>query len=222
LVTQCTSWTSQPIQNESNSMNRRELLVKATRSTFTLSSMVPFVNKPYSVLAYTPDSDPARESLYFISRVQEATVQQERFVRRATDQQALKNKMKLTLLLVEKNYRLLDQITYCSRLVPADHLVEATEAGNIAAEELQGAIDYVRSELKNGPMTEAQKDYITEALSTTREQLFIFLDFMPQDKLEAARARIEDENKMNVEEFDGDEDAGVYNMPALPWKNRQK
>ncbi len=26
--------------------------------------------------AYTPDSDPVRESLYFVSRVQEATVQQ--------------------------------------------------------------------------------------------------------------------------------------------------
>lgn len=222
LFSLCAAWTS-PFQNDVTSskpaVNRRDMLAQTSASVI---SLVPLVSFPKRSFAYTPDSDPVRESLYFISRVQEATVQQERFVRRATDQQALKNKMKLTLLLIEKNYRLLDQITYCSTLVPSEHLVEATEAGNIAAEELQSAIDYVRSELKSGPMTQAQKDYITDALTTTREQLFVFLDFMPQDKLEGARTRIEEENKMNVEEFDGDEDAGVYNMPALPWKNRQK
>lgn len=180
-----------------------------------------FTSKPTVVLAYEADPDPLRESLYFVSRVQEATVQQERFVRKATDQQALKNKMKLTLLLIEKNYKLLDQINYCSAFLPSEHLVEATEAGNIAAEELQSAIDYVRSDLKSGPLDQKQKDYIIDALTATREYLFIFLDFVPQDKLEGARARIEEENKLNIEEFDGDEDAGVYNPVELPWKNRQ-
>lgn len=68
-------------------------------------------------IAYIPDTNPLRESLYYISRVQEATVQQERFITKATQQNTLKNKMKLTLRLVEKNYKLLDQITYCAGML---------------------------------------------------------------------------------------------------------
>ncbi len=79
------------------------------------TSVLPILTAPAS--AYTPDSDKLRESLYLISRVQEATVQQERFVTKATRQEDLKAKMKLTLKLVDKNYRLLDQINYASGFV---------------------------------------------------------------------------------------------------------
>jgi hypothetical protein len=149
--------------------------------------------------------------------------------------------MKLTLLLIEKNYKLVDQIIYCSTFIPSEHLVEATEAGNIAAQELQSAIDYVRNDLtvmsasasasssSLATMTTAaitldskQKQYLIDALTTTREQLCIFLDLLPQDKLEVARARIERENQLNMQEFDGDENAGVYNPVVLPWKTNSR
>ena len=74
-------------------------------------------NNIQPAIAYTPDANPLRESLYYISRVQEATVQQERFITKATKQDVLKNKMKLTLRLVEKNYKLLDQITFCAGML---------------------------------------------------------------------------------------------------------
>lgn len=198
--------------------SRRDMLKTTLLSTLITGSTI--TTNPNVSNGYEPDPDPLRESLYLISRVQEATVQQERFVRKANDQKALQNKMKLTLLLIEKNYKLVDQVTYCSTFIPSEHLVEATEAGNEAAEELQSAIDFVRSELKSGPLDQKQKDFITDALRTTRESLFIFLDFLPQDKLDQARMRVEEENKANIEEFDGDEDAGVYNPVMLPWKNR--
>lgn len=126
--------------------------------------------------------------------------------------------MKLTLRLIEKNYKLVDQITYCSNFIPSENLVEATEAGNAAAEELQSAIDYVNFELKVGPMDDEKKEYLISALQNTREMIFLFVDFMPKEKLEGARDRIEEENKLNIEEFDGEEDAGVYNPVKLPWK----
>jgi len=196
-------------------LSRREIV-----KTAFLSFLATYIATPTASYGYEPDVDPLRESLYLISRVQEATVQQERFVRKATDQKALQNKMKLTLLLIEKNYKLVDQVTYCSTFIPSEHLVEATEAGNEAAEELQSAIDFVRAELKSGPLDPKQKDVINDALRTTRESLFIFLDFLPQEKIEQAHKRVEEENKANIEEFDGDEDAGVYNPVMLPWKNR--
>ena len=202
-------------------LSRRETIQSTFLSLCAITTATS-VSFPKSCFGYEPDSDPLRESLYLMSRVQEATVQQERFVRKATDQQALKNKMKLTLLLIEKNYKLVDQITFASTSVPSEHLVEATEAGNEAAEELQSAIDYVRGDLKSGPLEQKQKDFIIGSLQNARESLFVFLDFMPQQKLEEARKRVEEENKANIEEFDGDDDAGVYNPVVLPWKNRTK
>ncbi|KAL3798249.1 hypothetical protein HJC23_000163 [Cyclotella cryptica] len=202
------------------SIQRREFAFDILIATSTINvAQWSYTSQPAT--AYTPDSDPLRESLYLMSRVQEATVQQERFVNRATSQDALKNKMKLTLRLVEKNYRLLDQITFASEYItPQDKVVDATAAGYEAAEALQNAIDYVNNELRTGPFEKGQKEYLAENLQECRERLFDFLSYMPQEKLEEARKRVEEENVLNRDEFDGDADAGVYNPVVLPWKNR--
>ena len=50
--------------------------------------------------------------------------------------------MKLTLRLVDKSYRVLDQITYISKFLDADDLVRAAQVGNEAAEALSDAIDF--------------------------------------------------------------------------------
>ena len=210
-------------------LSRRKFFKEASHaslSIMTSSFLFDFVSMPSSAEAYTPDSNPLRESLYLLSRVQEATVQQERFIKRAKSkglaQDFVQRKMKLSLRLVERSYRIVDQITFCSTYLPPEYLVEATEAGNIAAEELQSAIDFVNQDLskKGDLVTQEQVDFLTEAFTATREKLFIFLDFMPKNTLEEARKRVEEENVKNIEEFDGDEDAGVYNPVVLPWKNR--
>jgi hypothetical protein len=187
-------------------------------------TMAAIAARPLPSLAYTPDPDKLQESLYLISRVQEATVQQERFVNNSQLQLELRNKMKLTLKLVEKNYLLVDQINYCSAFVqPADRLVEAVQAGNIAVDALDSAIDYVKSnELAGtGPLRDDQKQFLSTALQDTRENLFVFLQYMPLAKVQAARRRIEEENVLNREEFSGDANAGVFNPVVLPWKTRE-
>ena len=212
------AWSFTKYQNNAPSSRRDAIqhIIQVPVATVVLTQSA------HPALAYTPDSDPLKESLYLMSRVQEATVQQERFVNRATEQDALKNKMKLTLRLVEKNYRLLDQITFASEYVtPSSALVDATSAGFESAEALQNAIDYVKSDLKSGPFETDQKEYLISNLKECRERLFDFLDYMPQDKLLAARKRVEEENVANRDEFDGDSDAGVYNPVVLPWKNNR-
>ena len=72
-------------------------------------------------------------------------------------------------------------------------------------------------------VTPAQKDFVTAALRDTRNLLFDFVAYLPdQSKLANARRRVEEENKLNVEEFDPDlaNDAGIYDPIVLPWKNR--
>ena len=202
------------------SMDRRRALQSTFALTTSTAAAVIFPQRP--VRAYTPDTDPLRESLYFISRVQEATVQQERFVNRSQDQEELRNKMKLTLLLVEKNYKLLNQINYASAFVePKDALVEASEAGYEAVDALNGAIEFVKNDLKTGPLTAEQREFLTTSMQSCRENLFIFVKYMPKEKLAFARKRVEEENVANRDEFDSKNlgsDAGVCNPVVLPWK----
>jgi hypothetical protein len=193
---------------------RRALLFGMVSGLTAVSSSKPAV-------AYTPDSDKLRESLYLMSRVQEATVQQERFASNAVLQEELKKKLSLSLRLVDRSYRILDQINFASQYVePASELVTATEAGYKAAEALQEAIDFVKSNaLGSGiNVTEEQRSFLVESMQTTRNELFTFLMYMPQDKLAEARHRVERENVDNREEFGGDENAGVYRPVKLPWK----
>jgi hypothetical protein len=194
-------------------MSRNDLLVGLAWTTtgFFLPPLPP-------AFAYTPDSDKLRESLYLMSRVQEATVQQERFVRSSSRQQELKQKMKLTLKLVEKNYLLLDQVNFASNFVAQDDIVPAVEAGNEAVESLQAAIDFVNSDLNDpGTLTDDQREYLVSNLTDCRNKLFVFLQYMPQDKLRQARERVEYENVKNREEYAGSADDGLFNPVKLPW-----
>lgn len=204
-----------------------KLLLRPTIITATASAVTTI--HPTISNAYDPDPDKLRESLYLISRVQEATVQQERLitntVRTKLSQEELKSKLTLSLRLVDRSYKLIDQINYTSQFVAGggDDLVTATNAGLEAVEALQSAIDYVKLDLKGGSgssteIRQEQRDYLVDALRTTREELFTYVKYMPQDKLEQARLRIERENVDNRDEFDGPSDSGVYNPVKLPWK----
>ena len=109
-------------------------------------------------------------------------------------------------------------LRYCFPFHNAPPTSIATEAGLEAVEALQSAIDYVNNDLKVGTLKAEQKEYMIDALQTTRDQLFVYVKYMPQGKLEEARLRIERENVDNRDEFDGPSDAGVYNPVKLPWK----
>jgi hypothetical protein len=207
-------------------LNRRETLHRSL-TTLTSALLTVIVGKscPQAAQAYTPDPDPLRESLYLLCRVQEATLLQERYIQR---KRPPISKMKLTLRLVERSYRIQDQVNYVSRYIPPDHIVAATEAGNQAAESLQDAISFVNAfknnekEQQQEPMTSEQRAFLLEALADTRQKIFEFVDYLPDSApLLSAWARVEQENKLNRDEFDpdlADEATGVYTPIDLPWK----
>ena len=184
-----------------------------------------FTSSPQGAFAYQPDPDPLKESLYLLCRVQEATLLQERYINK---QRPPIQKMKLALRLVERSYRIMDQINSVSKVIPDDDLVAAVQAGNEAAESLQDAIDFVykydtSKDSLASSMSSEQRDFLITALTNTRERIFDFVDRVPdQSKVLSARTRVEEENKLNQDEFDPDltDDAGVYNPIVLPWINR--
>eukprot|EP00980_Cylindrotheca_fusiformis_P000635 scaffold158_cov105-Cylindrotheca_fusiformis.AAC.8 len=227
----CHGLSTQQLQNKNtvnDHVSRRRLFhdgyfMTATVAAAAGAGVLSSTMRTQVASAYTPDPDPLKESLYLISRVQEASVLQERYINKKLP--PIK-KMKLTLRLVDRSYRLLDQINYVSKFLDPNDIVVAVQAGNEAAESLQDAIDFVYGFQKDGDaMTMDQKRFLLDALKNTREKLFEFLDYLPdQSKVMAARKRVEDENKLNVDEFDPDlaNDAGIFNPIELPWKNRQK
>ncbi|KAG7349287.1 hypothetical protein IV203_011884 [Nitzschia inconspicua] len=205
-------------------LSRREILRRGL--TFLSSTLILGDNSTPPAHAYTPDPDPLKESLYLLCRVQEATLLQERYIQR---KRPPISKMKLTLRLVERSYRIQDQVNFVSRYIPADNIVAATSAGNQAAESLQEAISFVYDfpvnnvEQQQQPMTSDQRSFLLQALQDTRQQITEFVTYLPdQTPLLAARTRVKEENKLNRDEFDpdlADEATGVYNPIELPWKS---
>jgi hypothetical protein len=204
-----------------NDPGRRKAVVNSVGMILLNCALV--TGNPSIAKAYTPDPDPLKESLYLISRIQEATCLQERYISKKLPPI---RKMKLTLRLVDKSYRILDQINYISKFIDPNDIVMAAQVGNEAADSLQDAIDFVYGYQKDGDaMTVEQKDFLISALTDTREKLFEFIDYLPdQTKVLEARKRVEEENQLNVDEFDPDlaNDAGIYNPIELPWKNRKQ
>lgn len=185
---------------------------------------------PFSIAnAYTPDADAQQEALYLLSRVQEATVLQERYIRRSRPPL---EKMKLSLRLVDKSYKVLDQVTLLTKaILDSNDLIVATQRGNEAADRLQETIDFVNAAVDSTPVTtdgsridDEQRQFVQEALQDTRRLIFDFealLEPVIGDKIQQARRRVEEENKLNTEEFDpdlADEKTGIYDPIILPWK----
>ena len=79
--------------------------------------------------------------------------------------------MKLTLRLVDRSYRLLDQINYISKFIPTEDIVLAVQVGNEAADSLQDAIDFVNQYDKGGDsMTVSQKEFLIDSLTNTQRK----------------------------------------------------
>jgi len=170
--------------------------------------------------------DPKRiaEALYLISRVQEATVQQERLVTSGKFKDVQRNSITMALNLMLNNYALNDQVVIASAYTNrADQMQKAGLIGLEAVEALESAKEYFgTSELKVSGITDVQRKFVIEALVACRTKLDAFLEFMPAKQLQAARARVEEENALNVKEFVGQDGVTAMSNPVtLPWKTKK-
>lgn len=163
--------------------------------------------------------DELQQALYLISRVQEATVQQERLVETGKFKDMQRNSIKMALNMMLDNYKLGDQIVVASAYVGADKALTASQAGNEAIEVLETAKEYFSKELKVSGLTDQQRTFIVDAMSTTRAKLDGFVKFFPEDVLAAARKQVEDENEANMREYKSpDGSSAIMNPVKLPWQ----
>jgi len=161
-----------------------------------------------------------QEALYLISRVQEATVQQERLVSTGKFKDMQRNSIKMALNMMLNNYKLGDQIVVASAYAsPADNVFKASQAGKEAIDVLETAQEYFAKELKVSGLTDTQRSFIVDAMTATRTKLDNFLKFMPAETVQAARKQVEDENDANIKEYASEDGSPVINPVKLPWKS---
>ncbi|CAK9103247.1 unnamed protein product [Durusdinium trenchii] len=168
------------------------------------------------------DVDELEKALYLISRVQEATVQQERLVSTGKFKDVQRNSITMALNMMMDNYRLADQVVTAAGYVePKENIVKASQVGNDAVEVLETAKEYFGQPLKVSGLTDEQRKFIIEAMQACRTKLDNFLVYVPEDVLQKARKRVEDENELNRQEYAG-EDGGILNPVTLPWKEPKR
>ncbi|CAL1154825.1 unnamed protein product, partial [Cladocopium goreaui] len=156
-------------------------------------------------------TDELENAIYLISRVQEATVQQERLVTTGKFKDVQRNSITMALNMMLDNYRLADQVVTASGYVePKTNLMKASQVGNEAVDVLETAKEYFGQPLKVSGLSDEQ-----------RSKLDSFLVYVPEDVLQKARKRVEDENELNRQEYVG-EDGGILNPVTLPWKEPKK
>merc|ERR1712039_245450 len=166
------------------------------------------------------NSDPERltNALYLISRVQEATVQQERLVSSGKFKDMQRNNIRMALNMMTDNYKLADQVVTASGYVTnSANVMAASSAGNEAVDALDTAKEYFSKDLKVSAITDDQRKFVVKAMKTTRDKLDKFLDYMPENVVTAARKQVEEENALNMKEFVG-EDGAIMNPVTLPWQ----
>lgn len=167
----------------------------------------------------TNDPEKLQGALYLISRVQEATAQQERLVSTGKFKDVQRNNIKMAINMMLDNYRLGDQIVVASGYVePSTSVMKASAAGNEAIDALETAKEYFNKDLKVAALTDDQRKFIVTAMKTTREKLDNFLKFLPSEAVSKARQQVEDENAKNLVEFQG-EGGAIINPVKLPWKS---
>lgn len=193
----------------------------AVADGFSVGSLGPKSLKDGAAAQFQVVEKPKNEltdAIVLISRVQEATVQEERLVTTGKFKDVQRNDIKRALNMMIKNYGLADQVVKASAYVEQPNkMMEATTVGNEAVDALETCRDYFNTNLKVDVIGPQQRDFVVKAMGVTRTKLDGFLRYLPQDQVDAARRQVEEENAMNMKEFQG-EDGSILNPVAVPWK----
>jgi len=165
-----------------------------------------------------------QENLYYISRVQEATVQQERLVSTGKFKDTQRNNIRMALRMMLENYKLGDNVVAASAYAePKSNVFPASQAGKEAIEVLETCREYFAKDLKVSGLTDDQRKFILEGMQQTRTKLDSFLTYMPADVVQKARKQVEDENAMNLKEFvNSNGEKTILNPVVLPWQQKGK
>mmetsp|Transcript_13210 Transcript_13210/g.13019 ORF Transcript_13210/g.13019 Transcript_13210/m.13019 type:complete len:155 (+) Transcript_13210:492-956(+) len=116
-----------------------------------------------------------------------------------------------------QNYRLSDSIVGASSFLRGSSSMRAIEAGQMAVANLQTILEYFdTSDIENIKVGKSsmngKEDLVIKGLDATQVKLDEFLLFFDEATLKKIKAQVQEENELNIKEFD--ESLGVIiNLP---------
>lgn len=198
-------------------VTRRCMLIGAASSVST-----SLLYQPSTAIAAA-----ARESLdsvlYRIVRVREATQQETRLITTGKFNDVKRANIKLAIKFMVENYRLNDAFIAAATYIPDATTATKLEAGQVgqrAVQNLYTILEYFDAadvqNLKVGQLS-GKDQIVLKGLDATRQSIDEFLNYFPKADLDRVISKVEEENELNVKEFDPS--LGVLiNMPFTKYK----
>eukprot|EP00536_Pseudo-nitzschia_multiseries_P011810 jgi/Psemu1/260144/estExt_Genewise1Plus.C_4220014 len=197
------------------SESRRNILRQAGIASAALvfgSSAV--VTNPLPAFAASETLD---SYLYKIIRVREATQQERRLITTGKFKDTQRANVKLAVKFMVQNYRLSDSVVGAATFLGGgnSNQMRAIDAGQAAVQNLQTILEYFdSSDVENirvgknkggnngGGGMSGKEEIVVKGLEATQAKLDEFLAFFDAATVDKVKAQVQEENDLNVKEFD--------------------
>lgn len=156
------------------------------------------------------------EAIYLVLRVQEATQQEERLVKSGKFKDLQRANVKFAVNLMLTNYQFLSSVNQASTLSAKAY--EASMVGREAVEALQQILEYFDSaqrSLQVETLSGEKLEFVLKALQTANAKCDKFLTLLPGQEVDRARRVVEQENNLNLQEYEQANPGESYLNPAL-------
>lgn len=157
--------------------------------------------------------------LYKIVRVREATLQESRLIKTGKFKDMQRANVKLAIKFMVQNYRLSDSVVGASTFLSGGNSqqMRAIDTGQMAVQNLQTILEYFDSSdvenIKVGKNSmNGKEEIVVKGLEATQVKLDEFLSFFDEATVTRVKDQVQEENELNVKEFDrslGD----IINLP---------
>jgi len=195
------------------SMSRRGALTVGSLAGAALAT-VPGPSSAANVKAAVRSQGVLKENLVLILRVREATTQETRLIETGKYKELQRLNIKRAVKFMLDNYSLRDRFVTASAYASASEQQDALQFAQTAVESLIQVVEYFPRDLVANDLSPEQRKFVLSALGSTQRNIDGFLQLMPAEAVAAAKTQIEDENKLNVNEYSEFNDEKLINVPA--------
>eukprot|EP00466_Bigelowiella_natans_P015228 jgi/Bigna1/126541/aug1.2_g1249 len=183
-----------------------------SRSRAAKTSEFGYSTKNYKQKA----SQPLKPILLPILRVQEATVQEANLIKTGAYKDYARADIKLAIQYMLEAYELPQNMDTASTYANQEDYFKAVESYQKVVSYLQSILaDYSEKDMSIGNLDDSVKAEIVSRLEKATNEISIFMSYMPKDIVGQAQDFIEEENKLNLAEY---QDGQPVNVVELPWK----
>lgn len=186
--------------------SRRNLFRQAGIASAAVFASSTIFSNPLPALAAGETLD---TYLYKVVRVREATQQERRLITTGKFKDTQRANVKLAVKFMVQNYRLSDSVVGASSFLAGGNSqqMRAIDTGLAAVQNLQTILEYFDSSdvenIKVGKNSMAGKEEIVvKGLEATQVKLDEFLNFFDDATVQKVKAQVQEENELNVKEFD--------------------